>query len=96
MSSSPLVDLAVAGGILLDPLLAVGLGLLLGGRPRLGLLPLTPRQGDDLVLAGKLAVALAGFLLRLVALETRLLMAGPAAEHAAQLEEDHDRQNEKQ
>ena len=61
-----------------------------------GVLPLAPRQGHHLVLTGQLAVALAGFLLRLVALETGLLMAGAAAKHAAQLEEDHDRQNEKQ
>ena len=66
------------------------------GRGLERLLALAPRQRDDLVLAGELAVALGGLLLRLVALVASLLVTGATAEHAAQLEKDHDRQNEKQ
>ena len=54
------------------------------------------RERDHLVLSGELAVALARFLLGLVALVAGLLLPGATAEHAAQLEKDHDRQNEKQ
>ena len=56
----------------------------------------TPRERDHLVLSGELAVALARFLLRLVALKTGLLVARTPAEHAAQFQKDHDRQDEKQ
>ena len=91
----PLGDVGIAGGVLLDALLAVG-PTCCSAAAGLGLLALAPGQRHHLVLASQLAVALARFLLRLVALEAGLLVAGTPAEHATQLEEDHDRQNEKQ
>src|SRR5262245_11240510 len=87
-------DAGIAGGPTLDALLDVGTRRRLGRRRRLHVVTLAPRQGHDLVLAGELAVALAGFPLGLlVALEAGLLMAGATPEHAAQLEKDDDRQN---
>ena len=86
----------VAGSQALHPLLDIGAHLRLRRRSRLDLLPLAPRQRHDFVLTGNLAVALAGFLLRLVALEPGLLVAGAPPEHTAQLEKDDDRQNQKQ
>ena len=91
-------DAGVARGQPLDALLDVGAHLRLRHGPRLErLVALAPRQRHDLVLAGELAVALGGLLLlRLVALVASLLVTRATAEHAAQLEKDHDRQNEKQ
>src|SRR5262249_26559903 len=92
----PLGDLAVTGRVFLNALFTVDLGLSLGRWTHVRLLALTPGKGYNLVLANGLPVALARLLLGLVALKTALLMAGSPTENAAQLEEDHDRQNEKQ
>src|SRR4029079_18808586 len=75
-------DLSVAGSILRHALLAIDLGLAFGRGPGFRLVAIAPRQGDDLFLRGELAVALAGFLLGLVALEAALLMAGAPTQHA--------------
>src|SRR5262249_20195135 len=90
-----LADLAVARSIIPHALLPVGVGRLRGSGARFGLLALAPGQGDHLVLAHQLAVALLPrLLLRLVALEAGLLVPRPTSQNAAQLEEDDDCQNQ--